>query len=130
VIQKDWTLARPEWVGAPARGNQKKTPHNQSVHSPDPLYLCFFLFFFNLEGYIIMENTIERVSEKTVMLEHVLPQETIGDLVKRTHLEGTHFRVFITVEKVEAQGIIGIGIIGIIGIIGRIIGVRVTLIYF
>jgi len=52
-----------------------------------------------------MENTIERVSEKTVMLEHVLPQETIGDLVKRTHLEGTHFRVFITVEKVEAEKI-------------------------
>jgi hypothetical protein len=50
-----------------------------------------------------MENTIERVSEKTVMLEHVLPHETIGDLIKRTHLEGTHFRVFITVEKVETE---------------------------
>jgi hypothetical protein len=52
-----------------------------------------------------MENTIERVSEKTVMLEHVLPQETIGDLVSLPHLEGTHFRVFITVEKVEAEKI-------------------------
>lgn len=41
--------------------------------------------------------------EKMVMLEHVLPQETIGDLVKHTHLEGTHFRVFITVEKIEAE---------------------------
>ena len=50
-----------------------------------------------------MENTTERVSEKIVMLEHVLPQETIGDLAKRTHLEGTHFRVFITVEKVETE---------------------------
>jgi len=50
-----------------------------------------------------MENRIERVSEKTVMLEHVLPQKTIGDLAKRTHLEGIHFRVFITVEKVEAE---------------------------
>jgi hypothetical protein len=50
-----------------------------------------------------MENTIEGISEKTVMLEHVLPQETIGDLVKRTHLKGTQFRVFITVEQVEAE---------------------------
>ncbi|MEN8265364.1 MAG: hypothetical protein ABFR82_18115 [Nitrospirota bacterium] len=50
-----------------------------------------------------MENAIKRVSEKTVMLEHVLPHDTIGDLIKRTHLEGTHFRVFITVEKVEAK---------------------------
>jgi len=33
-----------------------------------------------------MENAIKRVSEKTVMLEHVLPHET--------HLEGTRFRVF------------------------------------
>jgi hypothetical protein len=50
-----------------------------------------------------MENAIKRVSEKTVMLEHVLPHETIGDLSKRAHLEGTRFRVFITVEKVEAS---------------------------
>jgi len=50
-----------------------------------------------------MENTIEQVSEKTVMLEHVLPHETIGDLSKRAHLEGTRFRVFITVEKVETS---------------------------
>jgi len=50
-----------------------------------------------------MENAIERVSENTVMLEQVLPHETIGDLSKRAHLEGTRFRVFITVEKVEAE---------------------------
>jgi len=52
-----------------------------------------------------MENAIERVSENTVMLEHVLPHETIGDLSKRAHLEGTRFRVFITVEKAEPESV-------------------------
>jgi hypothetical protein len=50
-----------------------------------------------------MENAIEQVSEKTVMLENVLPHETIGDLSRRAHLEGTRFRVLITVEKVETS---------------------------
>ncbi len=48
-----------------------------------------------------MKNTIERASENTVMLEHVLPHETIGDLTRRAHLDGMRFRVSITVEKVD-----------------------------
>jgi len=48
-----------------------------------------------------MENTIERISENTVMFEHVFPHETIGDLTKRARLEGSRFRVSITLEKEE-----------------------------
>jgi hypothetical protein len=50
-----------------------------------------------------MENAIERGSENTVTLEHVLPHETVADLCKRAHLDGTRFRVFMTVEKVEME---------------------------
>jgi hypothetical protein len=49
-----------------------------------------------------MENTIEWTSENTVRLDHVLPHETIGELTKRTHLEGgSRFRVSITIEEEE-----------------------------
>jgi len=51
-----------------------------------------------------MENTIEQTTENTVMLEHVLPHETIGELTKRAHLKGNRFRVSITPEeKVEEE---------------------------
>jgi hypothetical protein len=51
-----------------------------------------------------MENTIEWTSENTVRLEHVLPHETIGELLKRAHLEGgTRFRVSITIEEEEEE---------------------------
>ena len=63
------------------------------------LIVFLFLIYFFME-LIIMENIIERSSENTVMLEHVLPHETIGDLTRRAHLEGLQFRVSITVEKV------------------------------
>jgi hypothetical protein len=49
-----------------------------------------------------MENAIKQVSKNTVMLEHVLPHDTIGGLTKRAHLEGTRFRVFITAERMES----------------------------
>jgi len=31
VIPKDWTLARPEWIPTPARGNQKKCFNNNKL---------------------------------------------------------------------------------------------------
>jgi len=32
VIDRDWTLARPEWVSTPARGNQNNIPHYRACH--------------------------------------------------------------------------------------------------
>jgi hypothetical protein len=35
----------------------------------------------------------------TITLRNVLPHETIGDLIKRTRLQGKKFKVSITVEE-------------------------------
>ncbi|KHD05887.1 hypothetical protein PN36_13765 [Candidatus Thiomargarita nelsonii] len=43
-------------------------------------------------------DTINKTS-LTITLNHVLPQETIGDLIKRASLQGQMFKVSITVDE-------------------------------
>ncbi|MCK5716566.1 MAG: hypothetical protein KAH77_03685 [Thiomargarita sp.] len=39
----------------------------------------------------------------TITLNNVLPQETIGDLIQKAHLQGQKFKVSITVEEVTEK---------------------------
>ena len=42
---------------------------------------------------------IDNSSSTTIMLDHVLPHETIGDLIKRAGLQGKMFKIYITIEE-------------------------------
>ena len=52
------------------------------------------------QNRIIGVDTINKTA-LTIAFNHVKPQETIGELIKKTHLQGQRFQVSITVEEPE-----------------------------